>query len=81
MPLCYTGGEYIFFERDSLMPIYEYECNQCGEAFEKMMRFSEADQIPACPHCQGIFDRTDGDTLQTCGTLIRADATRPVDLN
>jgi putative FmdB family regulatory protein len=34
------------------MPIYEYECNQCGEAFEKMMRFSEADQIPACPHCQ-----------------------------
>jgi putative FmdB family regulatory protein len=34
------------------MPIYEYECNQCGESFEKMVRFSEADQIPACPKCE-----------------------------
>jgi putative FmdB family regulatory protein len=34
------------------MPIYEYECNQCGEPFEKMVRFSDADQIPACPKCE-----------------------------
>ena len=34
------------------MPIYEYECHQCGESFEKMVRFSEADQIPACPKCE-----------------------------
>ena len=34
------------------MPIYEYECNQCGKSFEKMVRFSEADQIPACPKCE-----------------------------
>jgi putative FmdB family regulatory protein len=34
------------------MPIYEYECNQCGKPFEKIVRFSEADQIPACPKCE-----------------------------
>jgi putative FmdB family regulatory protein len=34
------------------MPIYEYECNQCGESFEKIVRFSEADNLPACPTCE-----------------------------
>jgi putative FmdB family regulatory protein len=34
------------------MPIYEYECNHCGEPFEKMVRFSEAQHIPACPKCE-----------------------------
>ena len=29
------------------MPLYEYHCNDCGEAFEKVVRFSEAD-ISAC---------------------------------
>ncbi len=34
------------------MPFYEYRCNSCGEAFEKMMRFSEASLNPVCPKCQ-----------------------------
>jgi putative FmdB family regulatory protein len=34
------------------MPIYEYECKECGEPFEKMVRFSEADFLPACPKCE-----------------------------
>ncbi len=34
------------------MPIYEYECDRCGEPFEKMVRFSEADLLPACPKCE-----------------------------
>ena len=34
------------------MPFYEYRCTECGAEFEKMMRFSEADQLPACPQCQ-----------------------------
>jgi putative FmdB family regulatory protein len=34
------------------MPLYEYHCNECGEEFEKMVRFSEANQSPACPACQ-----------------------------
>jgi putative FmdB family regulatory protein len=34
------------------MPLYEYRCTECGEEFEKMVRFSEANQNPACPSCQ-----------------------------
>jgi len=34
------------------MPLYEYRCNQCGAAFEKMVRWSEAGSSPVCPHCQ-----------------------------
>jgi len=34
------------------MPIYEYRCNECAEAFEKFLRFSEADRTPVCPKCQ-----------------------------
>ncbi len=33
------------------MPIYEYQCPSCGEIFDKLMRFSEADNLPVCPHC------------------------------
>jgi len=33
------------------MPIYEYECNECGEAFEKRMSFADADVAPECPNC------------------------------
>ncbi len=33
------------------MPLYEYRCNECGDEFEKMLRFSEADRLPACPRC------------------------------
>ena len=35
------------------MPLYEYECNTCGEEFEQVVKFSEADANPACPACQG----------------------------
>ena len=34
------------------MPLYEYHCSDCGEAFEKVVRFSEADIAPACPNCE-----------------------------
>jgi putative FmdB family regulatory protein len=33
------------------MPIYEYQCNHCGEEFEKLVRLSEADTKPECPTC------------------------------
>lgn len=35
------------------MPLYEYRCKTCGGNFEKMMRWSESDRLPECPHCQG----------------------------
>ncbi|HLZ09379.1 MAG TPA: zinc ribbon domain-containing protein [Chloroflexota bacterium] len=32
------------------MPLYEYQCPNCGEVFEKLVRFSSTD-IPHCPSC------------------------------
>lgn len=34
------------------MPMYAYFCLECGAEFEKLLRFSEADTLPACPSCQ-----------------------------
>jgi putative FmdB family regulatory protein len=34
------------------MPLYEYRCKTCGEVFEKMVRWTEAERTPVCPHCQ-----------------------------
>ena len=39
------------------MPLYEYICEDCSTEFEKMMRFDQADQKPACPACQGANTR------------------------
>ena len=35
------------------MPLYEYHCPTCGETFDQLVRFSEADQMPVCPSCGG----------------------------
>jgi putative FmdB family regulatory protein len=32
------------------MPIYEYECPECGEPFEKRVPMAEADKT-TCPAC------------------------------
>lgn len=34
------------------MPIYEYECRDCREAFERLMPIS-AQTPPECPKCGG----------------------------
>jgi putative FmdB family regulatory protein len=39
------------------MPLYEYRCNDCGEAFEKVVRFLEADLTPDCPNCESTDTR------------------------
>ncbi len=39
------------------MPLYEYRCKECGTEFEKQLRFSEADQLPACPKCNSPHTR------------------------
>lgn len=33
------------------MPLYEYQCQNCAENFEQIVRFSEADKLPVCPVC------------------------------
>ena len=32
------------------MPLYEFECADCGERFEALVRDST---LPTCPRCQG----------------------------
>ena len=34
------------------MPLYDFQCKECGEVFEVTLRFSEADRMPACPKCE-----------------------------
>ena len=34
------------------MPLYEYRCRQCGQEFEKMLRFDQSEELPLCPICQ-----------------------------
>ena len=34
------------------MPIYEYECRDCGQRFERMQSFHD-EPIRVCPHCGG----------------------------
>lgn len=49
------------------MPLYEYHCNDCGEAFEKVVRFSEADVTPACPNCESKDTNKLISTIASCG--------------
>jgi putative FmdB family regulatory protein len=34
------------------MPIYEYECDKCGHAFEREQRMSDP-PVKSCPKCRG----------------------------
>lgn len=36
------------------MPLYEYTCSNCGENFEALATFSQADNCPQCPACKSI---------------------------
>jgi putative FmdB family regulatory protein len=39
------------------MPIYTYECDECGVRFEARQKFSD-DPISECPECGGYTHRT-----------------------
>ena len=32
------------------MPLYEYRCQECGEKFEKLVSFSQSEQVE-CANC------------------------------
>ncbi len=38
------------------MPLYEYQCKQCGHRFEKIQSFSAA-EIKECPVCKGEVEK------------------------
>ncbi len=33
------------------MPVYEYECRDCGKRFERLVSFREAKEAQECPEC------------------------------
>ncbi len=48
------------------MPIYEYECEQCGVRFEKTQRFTDA-TLTDCPECNGHVHRI----MQPVGVIFK----------
>jgi putative FmdB family regulatory protein len=33
------------------MPVYEYQCDECGRTFELFLRSVKRKDAPVCPHC------------------------------
>jgi putative FmdB family regulatory protein len=66
------------------MPIYEYECGDCGAKFELMVSRAQAKKQPACVSCgskhtsrimSGFFGRSgggDGDESRSVGSSCAA---------
>jgi putative FmdB family regulatory protein len=48
------------------MPIYEYECEQCGVRFEKTQRFTDT-TLTECPECNGHVHRV----MQPVGVIFK----------
>jgi putative FmdB family regulatory protein len=47
------------------MPTYEYECKECGHAFERFQSIND-DPIRTCPECEGRVRRL----ISTGGGLV-----------
>lgn len=37
-----------------LMPVYDYRCPECGNRFERLVRFSELNDPVNCPTCGSL---------------------------
>lgn len=48
------------------MPIYEYECEQCGVRFERLQRMADA-ALTDCPECNGHIHRV----MQPVGVIFK----------
>lgn len=48
------------------MPIYEYECEQCGVRFERLQRMADA-PLNDCPECSGHVHRV----MQPVGIIFK----------
>jgi putative FmdB family regulatory protein len=48
------------------MPIYAYECKECGVRFERRQSFSD-DPVKICPECEGEVHRL----IQPAGIIFK----------
>ena len=39
------------------MPLYEYQCDRCGELFELLRPAARSDEAAGCPQCQQLGAR------------------------
>lgn len=39
------------------MPLYEYHCDDCGDDFDLLVSFSQANEIQTCPGCRSSHTR------------------------
>ena len=39
------------------MPMYQFACRECGQAFDKQLRMSQASQTQECPNCGSLETR------------------------
>ncbi len=44
------------YTQEVYLPLYEYECEKCGEHLEKIQKFSDA-PLTTCPKCGGHLER------------------------
>ena len=51
------------------MPIYEYECADCGSKFELLQSFSQANGTASCPQCRKTAERV----VSRCASFSRDD--------
>jgi putative FmdB family regulatory protein len=36
------------------VPIFEYQCQECGHIFEKLLLARNGGKLPPCPRCQAV---------------------------
>jgi putative FmdB family regulatory protein len=60
------------------VPIYEYECGDCGQKFEKLVRHAGADTPVTCPDCRS--ERVQK-KMSVCGFLHAGAAKSGADLS
>ena len=51
-------GHYIFYklQREGTLPIYEYQCANCGRTVEAMQKITD-EPLRQCPSCKGTLRR------------------------
>ena len=50
------------------MPLYEFECLECGTAFEKLVKKAGAVSEVACPMCQSVKVEQQ---ISTCASFVK----------
>ena len=60
------AGHLVVTQGELTMPIYEYECEQCGVRFEKSQRFVDP-VLTECPECSGHVHRV----MQPVGIIFK----------